>query len=189
MKRFLLLSLLLTLTGLMAQAQYIKRAGCSIKMDGEKLSREQTDLLLSDIGGEDLRNDWKTAKGWRTAGIALTATGGTAIVAGAGTVMIGALTSALGATAGAIAGGTAGAISGDKDASQKAANDAAKQGAQAGTPIMNGGLACMIAGTVALAAGIPLIVVNCKRMNGIVKRHNELIIGPAQEGVGVAMRF
>ena len=64
-----------------AYAQYAtpalaERKGCTIKIDGEKLSNHEAELLMSNIGGEDYSAQWAKARGWRTAGISMIAGGG-----------------------------------------------------------------------------------------------------------------
>ena len=180
-----------------AYAQYAtpalaERKGCTIKIDGEKLSNHEAELLMSNIGGEDYSAQWAKARGWRTAGISMIAGGGAIAAGGAVTVLIGALTSALGATVGAVAGATVGSIGGEEQA-QQSASEAAQKGADAGKPIINGGL----------IAGIPLTVVNSVRMSKLVDKYNEanepseskesgevlLSFGATRNGVGLCISF
>ena len=187
-----------------AYAQYAtpalaERKGCTIKIDGEKLSHHEAELLMSNIGGEDYSAQWAKARGWRTAGISMIAGGGAIAAGGAVTVLIGA---ALGATVGAVAGATVGSIGGEEQA-QQSASEAAQKGADAGKPIINGGLIAMGLGLATHSAGIPLTVVNSVRMSKLVDKYNEanepseskepgevlLSFGTTRNGVGLCISF
>lgn len=190
-----------------AYAQYAtpalaERKGCTIKIDGEKLSNHEAELLMKSIAGEDYSAQWAKARGWRTAGIAMMAGGGAIAAGGAVTVLIGVLTSALGATVGAVAGATVGSIGGEEQA-QQSASEAAHKGADAGKPIINGGLIAMGLGLATHIAGIPLTVVNSVRMSKLVDMYNEanepsepkesgevlLSFGTTRNGVGLCLSF
>ncbi|MBO7397163.1 MAG: hypothetical protein J6Y31_06625 [Bacteroidales bacterium] len=205
MKKLFLILMLLGLT-LGASAQYVdadsthflKRAGCGLKLDGEKLSKDQANELLSNIGGEDYTSTWKVARDWRTAGIAMTAGGGAITVVGLGVTMVYALAGVLGAAFGGAIGGAVGG--------PEAGSDAAEGVIEGVTPYINGGLATAFIGATTMAAGIPLIVIHCNRMNHIVKSYNELnqpaapqlpapsedvylSFGPTAHGTGIALNF
>ena len=141
--------LILLVVAVSAYAQYAtpslaERKGCTIKIDGEKLSHQEANLLMSDIDGEDYSADWAKARGWRTAGISMIAGGGGVMAVGLSTVLIGALTSMLGATGGAVAGAVVGSIGGEETAKQTG-QQAAQKGAQAGVPIMTtGGIIALV---------------------------------------------
>ena len=206
MKKIITLLVLLAVA-VSAYAQYAtpalaERKGCTIKLDGEKLSHHEAELLMSNIGGEDYSAQWAKARGWRTAGISMMAGGGAIAAGGAVTVLIGVLTSALGATVGAVAGATVGSIGGEEQA-QQSASDAAQKGADAGKPIINGGLIAMGLGLATHIAGIPLTVVNSVRMSKLVDMYNEanepseskesgevlLSFGTTRNGVGLCLSF
>lgn len=197
--------IILLVVALSAYAQYAtpslaERKGCTIKIDGEKLSHQEANLLMSDIDGEDYSADWAKARGWRTAGISMIAGGGAIAAGGVMTVLIGALTSALGATIGAAAGATVGSIGGEEQA-QQSASEAAQKGADAGKPIITGGLIAMGVGLATHVAGIPLTVVNSVKMSKLVDRYNEslpepepapeieLSFGATRNGVGLCLNF
>lgn len=206
MKKFFTV-LVLLVVAVSAHAQYAtpalaERKGCTIKIDGEKLSHQEANLLMSNIDGEDYSAQWAKARGWRTAGISMIAGGGAIAAGGAITVLIGALTSALGATVGAVAGATVGSIGGEEQA-QQSASEAAQKGADAGKPIINGGLIAMGLGFAAHIAGIPLIVVNSVKMSKLVDKYNEslpaaepqpvpemeLSFGATRNGIGLCLSF
>ena len=182
-----------------ATPQIAKRAGCTIKLDGEKLSREEAVELLRDIDGEDYSAEWCNARGWRTAGIVMMSAGGAVAVAGAATALTGALVSIFGAAVGGATGAIVGSVGGS-ESTQKTGSEAAESGAKAGVPLINTGLVIGAVGTAAAIAGIPITVVNCKRMTGIVDKYNsaqaesaapaaELTFGPTSSGVGFSLRF
>lgn len=203
MKRWLLVVFFLTLS-LAASAQYIHRKGGHITRDGEKISLEEQQLILSDINGIDFNSDWHSFDTWRKTGLGLTIGG--SIVAGGGalTFLTGALVSMLGAAVGAVGGAAVGGAVGGNEGAQSGAQAGASAGVQAGQPIMTGGLIATVVGTVALGAGIPLLVVNSKRMNRITADYNanipepelapeepvaELAFGPAPSGIGFTLNF
>lgn len=197
--------LVLLAAAVSAYAQYAnpalaERKGCTIKIDGEKLSHQEANLLMSNIDGEDYSDEWARARGWRTAGISMIAGGGAIAAGGAITVLIGALTSALGATIGGATGAIVGSIGGEEQANQSA-SEAAQKGADAGKPIITGGLIAMGLGLGVHIAGIPLTVVNSVKMSKLVDRYNEslpepepapemeLSFGPTINGVGLRLSF
>lgn len=197
--------LILLVVAVSAYAQYAtpalaERKGCTIKIDGERLSHQEANLLMSNIDGEDYSADWAKARGWRTAGISMIAGGGAIAAGGVMTVLIGALTSALGATIGAAAGATVGSIGGEEQA-QQSASEAAQKGADAGKPIITGGLIAMGVGLATHVAGIPLTVVNSVKMSKLVDKYNEslpepqpapeieLSFGATRNGVGLCLSF
>ena len=197
--------LVLLAAAVSAYAQYAtpalaERKGCTIKIDGEKLSHQEANLLMADIDGEDYSAQWARARGWRTAGISMIAGGGAIAAGGVMTVLIGALTSALGATIGGATGAIVGSIGGEEQA-QQSASEAAQKGADAGKPIITGGLIAMGLGLGVHIAGIPLTVVNSVKMSKLVDRYNEslpepepapqmeLSFGPTISGVGLRLSF
>ena len=194
------LTFLLIFVSLGAWAQYsvpnaeFKRAGGTIKMDGEKLSKDACNELLLNAGGEDLYKQWKKAKGNRTTGIVLTSVGGTLAVGGLATAFLGGIVSVLGAAAGATAGAIAGSIGG-KDTASSAAQQGAESGGHAGDGLAYGGLAAAVVGTGSLAAGIPILVVNCKKMDKMVEGINDsrsvtqFGFGATGNGAGLYLRF
>lgn len=195
MKRWILILFFATLS-LAASAQYVHRSGSHLTRDKEKISREEQQQILSDINGVDYNQVWKDYDGWRKTGLGLTVGGGIVAGAGACTFLFGAVVSIFGVVIGA----TAGAIGGSSGA--QAGADA---GAKAGQPFMTGGLIATAVGSVALGAGIPLLAVNGKRMNNIVREYNstlpepvvepepapavEVAFGAAPSGIGFTVSF
>ena len=205
MKRCILILFLLTLS-LAASAQYVHRRGGHMTRDKEKIALEEQQLILSDINGIDYNGVWKDYNGWRKTGLGLTIGGSVVAGGGALTFLTGALVSMLGAAVGAVGGAVGGSVGGSAGA-QSGAQAGAEAGVKAGQPIMTGGLIAMGVGAVALGAGIPVLVVNCKRMNRIVADYNgtlpdptleepaveepavEVAFGPAPSGMGFTVRF
>ena len=191
-------ALFLLLFSVAASAQFadsgtLKRSGNRIKLDGRKLTAEEQTVLLSDIAGVDCNEAWSRAASHRKAGTVLTVAGSAGVVIGAATTVVGAMTSALGAVVGATGGALGGAIAGE-EAAQQAASQGADKGAKAGEPIMTAGLITAGVGAAALATGVPLLIVHGKRMNKIVAGANQargvqLSFAPAQDGVGLVLRF
>ncbi len=190
MKRWILLVAFAALC-FTAQAQYatsgvLKRSGTHLKLDGVKLTPQEQATLLSDIDGTDYTRTWDKAKAWRNTGIGLTIGGGVAAVGGMGVALVGLLTSAFGATAGAVVGSIGG---------QESSQQAAQKGADAGKPYITGGTVAALVGTAALAAGIPLIVVNCHKLNSVVHTYNgkrpvpQVQLGSTPNGVGAQLVF
>ena len=183
--------LMLMLLSLGAWAQYagtgvVKRSGTRIKVDGVKLSREEQAALLSDIGGTDYNPAWQKAKSGRNTGIGLTIGGGIVTLAGGTAFMVGLIASTIGAGVGAVVGSIGG---------EETAQEAAQQGATAGEPYIDGGLIAAGAGLAAMGAGIPLMIVNGKRLGNIVKTCNndrseaQLSLGPTGNGFGLVLNF
>lgn len=201
MKKFVLVLVFLIAASAMMHAQYAtphhaKRAGCSVKLDGTKLSQEETAQLFSDIDDEDYSDEWATARGWRTGGIVMISVGSGLALVGLGTAIVGVLISAVGATVGATAGAIAGSIGGS-DTAEQASSQGAQNGAQAGVPYAQAGVIIGAVGAATAIAGIPITAVNCSRMNKIVDKYNnaqavpaaELSFGPTQNGMGLRLNF
>ena len=174
----------------------LKRSGARMKMDKVRLTREEQQLLLSDIGGVDYNDTWKKARGWRTAGISMMAGGSAVALFGAGYTMVYSLAGLFGIVIGA---GTAavvtGAVGGDSDA---AAQDAADNVSEEIGPHITAGVIITAVGAGTAVAGIPITVVNCRKMSKIVDEYNdihnpapaaELTFGPTRSGVGLALNF
>lgn len=179
MKRFLLLICFLCVA-LSSQAQYIRRHGGQLRyQDGQVLTKEEQQLLLSDIEGHDYNAPWNTARRLRGTGLGLTIGGGVAMGVGAMGVTIGAVTSALGA----VIGGTVGSMGG-----QEGAQEGASAGAKAGTPLITAGLIVGAVGVVATATGIPMLVVNTRRMNKIVNTYNNSL-NPEEPQIQASINF
>lgn len=183
MRRFLL-SLTLVLLSSVAWGQYLQRAGTKLKLDGEKLSPEAQTALLADIGGIDCNAAWNKAKTGRNAGMGLIIGGGVAALGGSATFLLGATTSVFGAAIGGIAGSIGG---------QETAQQAANEGAKAGEPYMTAGLVSAGLGLAALGVGIPMTIINSKKLGGIVDSYNsakpsaQLTLGPTASGFGLTV--
>lgn len=211
MKRWIIALLFLALAAGSASAQIIpdgtvKRKGCGMKVDKEKLTWDQQAYILSDINGNDCTQAWIEARKIRGWGIGLTAGGATVTVVGAGATLVMGLATVLGVAFGAGAGAIAGSVGGE-EASQEAANDAANQVAEEMQPILNTCLAVTGAGLVSTVVGIPMWITGTSRMNKIVKAYNnshlafepEVQFGPSfafspatqtvAPGVGFTVRF
>lgn len=174
----------------------LKRTGARMKLDGVRLSKVEQQQLLSDIGGVDYNDAWNKARGWRTAGISMMAAGSAVALFGAGYTMVYSLAGLFGIVIGA---GTAavvtGAVGGDSDAAAQGAAD--NVSAEIG-PHITGGLITTFVGAGTAIAGIPITVVNCRKMSKIVDEYNnihnpapaaELTFGPTRNGVGLALNF
>jgi len=120
--------------------------------------------------------------------------GSTVAVVGAGFVVVYGLAAVLGIAIGASAEAMAGG-----DGSQAADSISAEI-----EPYIVGGTAAMFIGAGTAIAGIPVTVVNCRKMTKIVNRYNDsvtetsisepspevtLSFGPTRSGVGVALNF
>ena len=186
--------LVLLLVSFVARAQYadtgagaLKRAGTHLKMDGVKLSREAQAALLSDINGIDFNEAWNKAKSGRNAGVWLIIGGHVVAIGGASLATLGVTANLYGALVGAMIG----AIVGGEDTAQQAAD----AGATAGNEYVTAGLITGGIGLAAVAAGIPMIIVNSKKLNGIVDEYNnggpgvQLSLGPTPNGFGLSVRF
>ena len=200
MKKIILALILLTACAA-AYGQYIpegtaKRHGSSIRIDGQKLTPAQQNLLLSDIDGIDYTRTWKNANLTRKWGIGLTAAGGTVAVVGAGGTLVMVIATALGVVIGAGAGAVVGSVGGEETASETA-SQAANNVAEEMGPKIAAWSAVMGVGVVSTAVGIPLWVAGSKKMGKIVKTYNGtarhadsgLYFGPTASGAGLAYRF
>lgn len=209
MKKTLLVIVAALLGVVSASAQYVSdeaetlaqepaslaaRKGGRIALDGNRLRKDATIALLADVDGENLYPAWHKAKAWRGAGIGMIAGGSTVAVVGAGFVVVYGLAAVLGIAIGASAEAMAGG-----DGSQAADSISAEI-----EPYIVGGTAAMFIGAGTAIAGIPVTVVNCRKMTKIVHRYNDsvtetslpepspevtLSFGPTRSGVGVALNF
>ena len=187
MKRIVSLLVLLFLC-VAAQAQfadgpYVRRGG-HLKGTNGKLSKAETAAVLSQLGGEDMTAKWNQANGWRKAGIWMMAGGSATAVGGAVLFLVGATVSIIGGATGAVVGGMVG---GEEGASQ-----GADQGVQAGEPYMTAGAIVTVAGLATATAGIPILIVNCSKMNGIVRTCNDTVqlsLASGPNGMGLRLSF
>ena len=214
MKRWIIALVFLALAAGSASAQYIpdipdgtvKRKGCGMKVEKQKLNWEQQAYILSDIDGKDCTHDWIKARKTRGWGIGLTTGGASVAVVGAGATMVMVVVAALGTAIGAGVGAVAGSIGGEEQA-QESANDAAQQVAEEMAPKINACLAVTGVGLVTTVVGIPLWATGSAKMNKIVKAYNnsnvafepEFKVGPSiayspanntvAPGVGITVNF
>lgn len=211
MKRWIIALIFLALAAGSAFAQYIpdgtvKRKGCGMKVDKQKLNWDQQSYILSDIDGKDCTKAWIKARKTRGWGIGLTTGGATVTVVGAGATMVMVLATALGVAFGAGFGAMAGSVGGE-EAAQESANEAAQQVADDMEPKINACLAVTGVGIVTTAVGIPMWISGTSKMNKIVKAYNksnlafepEFKVGPSfayspsnntvAPGVGITVRF
>ena len=211
MKRWIIALVFLALAAGSASAQYIpdgtvKRKGCGMKVDRQKLTWDQQAYILSDIDGKDCTQAWIRARKTRGWGIGLTTGGATVTVVGAGATVVMLFATALGVAFGAGVGAMAGSIGGEEQA-QESANEAANQVADEMTPKINACLAVTGVGLVTTIVGIPMWVSGTTKMNKIVKAYNnsnlafepEFKVGPSfayspanntvAPGVGLTVRF
>ena len=192
MKKMLLAAcLLMTAAAMSAQIPQgeLRRTGTHLKLDKQKLNEEETALILSDVAGEDCRDEWAGyAKNYKT-GIGLLTGGG--IAAGSGVVMAG-LTAVTEAICIVI---VAPFWALDSDESSRAQSQHELEAKFQPWYVASGVL--FAAGVATGIAGIPVMAVNGKRMNGIVNRYNgvnpsapaELTLGLQPHGIGVSLRF
>lgn len=198
MKKFFLSAAFLLLS-VLAFAQFndtafsgnLKRHNGGLRLDGIDLTREEQALLLSDVNGQDLNEEWSRLRGKRALGEGLIIGG--AATAGAGAVVfVG--TGVVWVLVAAIGGGIAGAVSGgDSDAAQGAVDNIS----EAFAPWFIGSGVVTGLGVAAVGAGIPIKVVNAKKMDAIVDDWNNskaapevsLNFGAAPSGVGFTLNF
>ena len=194
-----------------ASAQYIpdgtvKRKGCGMKVDKQKLSWDQQAYILSDIDGKDCTQAWIKARKTRGWGIGLTAGGATMTVVGATGTLVSVVVLGFAGGLAAAFGAMAGSIGGEEQA-QESANEAASQVTDEMTPIVNTCLAVTAASFVTTMVGIPMWISGTSKMNKIVKAYNnsnlafepEFKVGPSfayspagntvAPGVGLTVNF
>ena len=168
-----------------------------MKIDGQKLTKEQQAFILQDIDGQDFTREWEKARKGRAWGMGLTIGGSVATVGGGVAILGGAIIEALVVAIAAGTGAVVGSIGGE-EAAADTANEAATNAAEGFESYYAACGAVMGAGIVSTAAGIPLLTINCRKMNKIVKRYNNqnvfsdggLYFGPtASGGTGLAFVF
>ena len=169
----------------------LKRHKGDMRLDGLDLTREEQALILSDINGQDLNADWAKLRKNRALGEGLiiggAATAGTGALVFVGTGVVWVLVAAIG-------GGLAGALSGgDSDAAQNAVDNVSESFA----PWFIGSGVATGLGVAAVGAGIPIKVINSKKMDAIVDEWNNgkggsevsVNFGAAPSGVGFTLNF
>ena len=167
----------------------LERHNGGMRMDGTDLTPDEMAVILADVNGVDRTADWYKYKGKRALGEGLII-GGSATAAAGAVVFVG--TGVVWVLCAALGGGLAGALGGD---GQEAVDDISKQF----EPWFIGSGALTIAGAGAAIAGIPILVSNNKKLNGIVNEWNEvnapkteevsLNFGAAPSGVGFTLNF
>lgn len=201
MKKIILALVLLTACAA-AYGQYLpipdgqaKRFGSKIRIDGQKLTKEQQILLLQDIDGVDYSRKWDNARITRDWGIGLTAAGSAVTVVGACGTAVMAIAAALGIAIGASAGAIVGSVGGEETASDTA-SQAANNVAEEMGPKIAAWMAVTGVGLASTAVGIPLWAVGSSKMGKIVKTYNGtrhadsgLYLGPTSSGAGIAFVF
>lgn len=167
----------------------LERHRAGMRLNGTDLSKEEMAIILSDINGVDRTADWAKYKHNRALGKGLIIGGSSAAAAGA-LVFVG--TGVVWVIVAAFGGGIAAAAGGD---GQEVVDDVSKQFA----PWFIGSGAAVGAGLASAAAGIPICIVNNKRMSGIVNEWNaangqagsevSFNFGAAPSGVGFTLNF
>ena len=157
----------------------LSRKGARIAVNGEKLSKESTLLLLENAGGASLSADWQRYASQRGWGIGLTA-GGAVLTAG------GFLYTMVMAVGGAVGSGLV-AIGGE---------EAVQQVWKGMEPHMTGGLIVAGVGAASAITGVVLLINGSTHLKRIVKDCNEpgntameISFGATPSGVGLALRF
>lgn len=167
----------------------LERHNGGMRMDGTDLTPDEMAVILADVAGEDRTAEWYSYKSKRALGEGLiiggsaTAAAGAVVFAGTGVVWL--LCAALG-------GGLAAALGGD---GQEAVDNISEEFEPwfIGSAIVTG------AGAATAIAGIPILVTNNKKLNGIVNDWNavnaptdtevSLNFGAAPSGVGFTLNF
>lgn len=175
MKRIILIALL-SLAAFSASAQYaavpehIKVGGSSIYSGNEKLTVDQALMCFSDLNGVDRSADYlKYRKGYRT-GLGLTIAGGSLFVGG--TVVCSS------ATLVALVIGIPMGMGGNGSVLQVT------------NGLVQASTVCMIAGGGMVAAGVPVLCVNRRRINHLAYDYNQqMTVGPTANGLGLALNF
>lgn len=205
MKRIVITLILSALTGLFsirAAAQFIPggelhRSGNGMKTEDKvKLTEEEKLAVLMDLGGEESVMEWNRYARNRNLGMGLTIGG--SVTAGAGAVMfvgtglVYVIVMMFGAATSAV---VVGGVTGDSEAAQESANNTAEDiGKQFAPWFVCEGVAVGV-GALAAATGIPILVVNSKKMNAMVGEYNKsrgyatLGVGPTRSGVGLSLTF
>lgn len=167
----------------------LERHHGGMRMDGTDLTPDEMAVILSDVAGVDRTNEWYSYKRKRALGEGLII-GGTATAATGAVVFVG--TGVVWIVVAALGGGLAAALGGD---GQEAVDNISEQFAPwfIGSGIVTG------VGAAAAVAGIPILVINNKKLNGIVNDWNaansvsgtevSLNFGAAPSGVGFTLNF
>lgn len=193
MKRIAVTLILVLACAVAAHAQYsnrdyFSRSGSRIAANGVVLTEAEKIDVLMHYTDRNLYGPWQQYSSGRALGIGLTIGGGAATVLGTAFSLFGGMASLAGATIGA----TIGAIGGSDSAQQ-----GAQSGSKAGNPYVVIGTVTSLLGLGAIGAGIPLLVINNRRMNDIVMGLNsysstpavQLSMGPAPSGFGLTLTF
>lgn len=167
----------------------LERYRTGMKMDGIKLNADEVAAILSNVDGLDRTAEWQQYKKNRAVGKGLII-GGSSLAAAGAVVFVGA--GAVWIVAVAFGAGLSAALGGD---GQEAADSISSQLA----PWFYGAGGAAVIGAGSAIAGIPIVVVNNKKMNSIVKDWNEangrvssdvsFNFGAAPSGVGFTLNF
>lgn len=167
----------------------LERHRAGMKMDGIKLNADEVAAILSNVDGLDRTAEWQQYKKNRAVGKGLII-GGSSLAAAGAVVFVGA--GAVWIVAVAFGAGLSAALGGD---GQEAADNISTQLA----PWFYGAGGAAVIGAGSAIAGIPIVVVNNKKMNSIVKDWNEangrvssdvsFNFGAAPSGVGFTLNF
>ena len=157
----------------------LSRKGTRIAVNGEKLSKESTLLLLENAGGASLSADWQRYASQRGWGIGLTS-GGLVLTAG------GYLYSVVMVVGGAVGTGLV-AIGGE---------EAVQQVWDGMNQYIKGGMIAAGVGAATAVTGVVLLINGSTHLKRIVKDCNEpgntameISFGATPSGVGLALRF
>ena len=158
----------------------LSRKGARIAVNGEKLSKESTLLLLENAGGASLSADWQRYASQRGWGIGLTAGGFTLAGCGLCYTMVMVVGGAVGTAFVAPLGG----------------EESVQQVWNGMEPHMTGGLIAAGAGVAAGITGVVLLINGSTHLKHIVNDCNapgstamEISFGATPSGVGLALRF
>ena len=167
----------------------LERHHGGMRMDGTDLTPDEMAVILADVAGEDRTAEWYKYKGNRALGEGLII-GGSATAAAGAVVFVG--TGVVWLLVAALGGGLAAAFGGD---GQEAVDNISEQFEPW---FIGSGLATGV-GAAAAIAGIPIMVSNNKKLNGIVNDWNavnapaatevSLNFGAAPSGVGFTLNF
>ena len=155
---------------------YLEKSNWHLELDGQRLSKEEEHLLLSDICGYDYNREWEAARKWRAVFMAETVVGG--ITTGVGIVFL---------------------MSNVEVSVVRLFNHGKEVDGFSHPPFMVS--ACvLLTGAAMLGTGIPLMSLHNRRMERIVDYYNgveipdsppraQLTFGPTPNGIGFALAF
>ena len=167
----------------------LERHHGGMRMDGTDLTPDEMAVILADVAGVDRTEEWYSYKRKRALGEGLII-GGSATAAAGAVVFVG--TGVVWLLVAALGGGLAAALGGD---GQEAVDNVSEQF----EPWFIGSGALTGLGAAAAISGIPIMVSNNKKLNGIVNDWNaansatgtevSLNFGAAPSGIGFTLNF